>query len=175
MPKLKDIFSHQCSSLGKIPLNVEELKVDLMSLSGHKIYGPIGVGALYMCRRPRVRVEPQMSGGRQKRGIQSGTVPTPFALGMGAACAIAMQDMIYDAKYIDKLTKRLLNGLFSKLEGIVVNDSMEHRCVGNLNVSFSYAEGESLLLGLKEVAISSIFHSHKTLLRRNILLTILWY
>ncbi|KAG0556561.1 hypothetical protein KC19_11G062600 [Ceratodon purpureus] len=151
------IFFHTdaAQALGKIRLNVDELKIDLMSLSGHKIYGPKGIGALYMRRRPRVRVEPQMSGGGQERGIRSGTVPTPLAVGMGAACAIAMQEMAYDEKYIGKLTKQLHKELSSKLEGIVVNGSIEHRYVGNLNISFSYVEGESLLMGLKEVAVSS--------------------
>ena len=153
----KKIFFHTdaAQALGKISLNVDEMKLDLMSLSGHKIYGPKGIGALYMRRRPRVRVEPQMNGGGQERGIRSGTVPTPLAVGMGAACKIAMQEMEYDEKHISRLTKRLHDGLSSKLERIVVNGSMEHRYVGNLNVSFSYVEGESLLMGLKEVALSS--------------------
>lgn len=153
----KKIFLHTdaAQALGKIPLNVNDLKIDLMSLSGHKIYGPKGIGALYMRRRPRVRIEPEMRGGGQERGIRSGTVPVPLVVGMGAACAIAMQEMTYDERYITKLTKRLFKGLSSQLEGIVINGSLEHRYVGNLNVSFAYVEGESLLMGLKEVAVSS--------------------
>ena len=153
----KKVFLHTdaAQAAGKIPLQVDDLKVDLMSLSGHKIYGPKGIGALYMRRRPRVRVEPQMSGGGQERGIRSGTVPTPLVVGMGAACAIAMQELQYDAKHIQELTSRLHKGLASKLDGIVVNGSTENRYAGNLNISFAYVEGESLLMGLKEVAVSS--------------------
>lgn len=153
----KKVFLHTdaAQAAGKIPLQVDDLKVDLMSLSGHKIYGPKGIGALYMRRRPRVRVEPQMSGGGQERGIRSGTVPTPLVVGMGAACAIAMQELQYDANHIQELTKRLHKGLTSKLDSIVVNGSTENRYAGNLNVSFAYVEGESLLMGLKEVAVSS--------------------
>lgn len=119
--------------------------IGLMSLSGHKIYGPKGVGALYIRRRPRVRVEPQMSGGGQERGIRSGTVPTPLAVGMGAACEIAEKDMEYDNRRISSLQERLLNGIRARLDGVVVNGSLEQRYPGNL----------SLLMGLKEVAVSS--------------------
>ncbi|GLT46854.1 hypothetical protein SLA2020_205840 [Shorea laevis] len=142
-------------ALGKIPIDVEKWNVSLMSLSGHKIYGPKGVGALYMRRRPRIRVEPQMNGGGQERGIRSGTVPTPLVVGMGAACEVAMKEMEYDDKRITALQERLLNGIREKLEGVVVNGSVERRYAGNLNLSFAYVEGESLLMGLKEVAVSS--------------------
>ncbi|XP_068653539.1 cysteine desulfurase, mitochondrial-like [Aristolochia californica] len=142
-------------ALGKIPLDVEKMNISLMSLSGHKIYGPKGIGALYIRRRPRVRVEPQMNGGGQERGLRSGTVPTPLVVGMGAACELAMKEMDYDTRRICKLQERLLNGICSKLDGVEVNGSMEHRYPGNLNLSFAYVEGESLLMGLKEVAVSS--------------------
>ncbi|XP_010245621.1 PREDICTED: cysteine desulfurase, mitochondrial [Nelumbo nucifera] len=142
-------------ALGKIPIDVEKMNVSLMSLSGHKIYGPKGVGALYIRRRPRIRVEPQMNGGGQERGIRSGTIPTPLVVGMGAACELAMKEMKYDEKRITALQERLLNGIRAKLDGVVVNGSMERRYVGNLNLSFAYVEGESLLMGLKEVAVSS--------------------
>ncbi|KAJ4962796.1 hypothetical protein NE237_022735 [Protea cynaroides] len=142
-------------ALGKIPLDVEKMNVSLMSLSGHKIYGPKGVGALYMRRRPRIRVEPQMNGGGQERGIRSGTVPTPLVVGMGAACEVSMKEMEYDDRRISALQKRLLDGINAKLDGIVVNGSTERRYAGNLNLSFAYVEGESLLMGLKEVAVSS--------------------
>lgn len=142
-------------AFGKIPVDVEKWNVSLMSLSGHKIYGPKGVGALYLRRRPRIRVEPQMNGGGQERGIRSGTVPTPLVVGMGAACELAMKEMEYDDKRISALQERLLNGIREKLEGVVVNGSMERRYAGNLNLSFAYVEGESLLMGLKEVAVSS--------------------
>ncbi|KAJ7540871.1 hypothetical protein O6H91_10G034800 [Diphasiastrum complanatum] len=151
------VFLHTdaAQAVGKIPINVDEMKVDLMSLSGHKIYGPKGIGALYMRRRPRVRVEPQMSGGGQERGIRSGTVPAPLAVGMGAACEIALSEMSNDEKYIKSLQERLYKGIMSQLDGVEVNGSVEHRYAGNLNLSFAYVEGESLLMGLKEVAVSS--------------------
>jgi cysteine desulfurase len=142
-------------ALGKIVVDVDKWNVSLMSLSGHKIYAPKGVGALYLRRRPRIRVEPQMNGGGQERGIRSGTLPTPLVVGMGAACEVAMKEMEYDEKRISALQQRLLNGIRSKLDGVVVNGSMERRYVGNLNLSFAYVEGESLLMGLKEVAVSS--------------------
>ncbi|XP_008798885.2 cysteine desulfurase, mitochondrial-like [Phoenix dactylifera] len=142
-------------ALGKIPIDVEKMGIGLMSLSGHKIYGPKGVGALYLRRRPRIRVEPQMSGGGQERGIRSGTVPTPLVVGMGAACEIAMEEMDYDGRRIAALQERLLDGIRSRLDGVVINGSVEHRYPGNLNISFAYVEGESLLMGLKEVAVSS--------------------
>jgi len=142
-------------ALGKIPIDVDKWNVSLMSLSGHKIYGPKGIGALYMRRRPRIRVEPQMNGGGQERGIRSGTVPTPLVVGMGAACELAMREMEYDEKRVTNLQNRLLDGIRAKLDGVVVNGSMERRYAGNLNISFAYVEGESLLMGLKEVAVSS--------------------
>lgn len=142
-------------ALGKIPIDVEKMNISLMSLSGHKIYGPKGVGALYIRRRPRIRVEPQMNGGGQERGIRSGTVPTPLVVGFGAACELAMKEMEYDAQRIKGLQERLLNGIRSRIDGVVVNGSVERRYAGNLNLSFAYVEGESLLMGLKEVAVSS--------------------
>jgi cysteine desulfurase len=142
-------------AVGKIPIDVEKMNVSLMSISAHKIYGPKGVGALYMRRRPRIRVEPQMSGGGQERGIRSGTVPTPLVVGMGAACEVAMKEMEYDEKRICKLKERLLSRIRARLDGVVVNGSEERRYAGNLNLSFAYVEGESLLMGLKEVAVSS--------------------
>ncbi|KAK6237831.1 hypothetical protein QUC31_003300 [Theobroma cacao] len=142
-------------ALGKIKIDVNKWNVSLMSLSGHKIYGPKGVGALYIRRRPRIRVEPQMNGGGQERGIRSGTVPTPLVVGMGAACELAMKEMEYDERRIKGLQERLLNGIGEKIDGVVVNGSLERRYVGNLNLSFAYVEGESLLMGLKDVAVSS--------------------
>ncbi|XP_062005320.1 cysteine desulfurase, mitochondrial [Rosa rugosa] len=142
-------------ALGKIPIDVDRWNVSLMSLSGHKVYGPKGVGALYMRRRPRIRVEPQMNGGGQERGIRSGTVPTPLVVGMGTACEIAKKEMEYDQKRISQLQERMLSGIRGQLDEVVVNGSTERRYPGNLNLSFAYVEGESLLMGLKEVAVSS--------------------
>lgn len=142
-------------ALGKIPIDVDKMNVSLMSLSGHKVYGPKGVGALYMRRRPRIRVEPQMNGGGQERGIRSGTVPTPLVVGFGAACELAMKEMEYDDRRIKGLQERLLNGIRDRLDAVEVNGSVERRYPGNLNLSFRFVEGESLLMGLKEVAVSS--------------------
>lgn len=155
--KERKVFFHTdaAQAVGKIPVNVDEMKVDLMSLSGHKLYGPKGIGALYIRRRPRVRVEPQMNGGGQERGLRSGTVATPLAVGMGAACELAMKEMPFDQTHISTLQDRLLKGIEGKLDGVVINGSTEHRYAGNLNLSFAYVEGESLLMGLKEVAVSS--------------------
>jgi cysteine desulfurase len=151
------IFFHTdaAQALGKIPLNVDEMKIDLLSLSAHKIYGPKGIGAIYMRRRPRVRVVPQMSGGGQERGIRSGTVATPLCVGFGKACEVALEEMENDKRHVEELHKRFLEGVSSKVQGLVINGSREHRYAGNLNISFSYVEGESLLMGLKEVAVSS--------------------
>uniref|UniRef100_A0A0C9SB05 cysteine desulfurase n=1 Tax=Wollemia nobilis TaxID=56998 RepID=A0A0C9SB05_9CONI len=151
------VFFHTdaAQAAGKIPVNVDEMKVDLMSISGHKIYGPKGIGALYIRRRPRVRVEPQMNGGGQERGLRSGTVPTPLAVGMGAASELALKEMLFDHMHISGLQDRLLKGIKGQLDGVVINGSTEHRYAGNLNLSFAYVEGESLLMGLKEVAVSS--------------------
>ncbi|GLJ39200.1 hypothetical protein SUGI_0799220 [Cryptomeria japonica] len=151
------IFFHTdaAQAAGKIPVNVDDMKVDLMSLSGHKFYGPKGVGALYIRRRPRVRVEPQMNGGGQERGLRSGTVPTPLAVGMGAAAELALKEMAFDQRHVTELQDRLLNGVKGQLDGVVINGSTEHRYAGNVNISFAYVEGESLLMGLKEVAVSS--------------------
>lgn len=153
----RKVFLHTdaAQAVGKIPLNVEDLKVDVMSISAHKIYGPKGIGALYMRRRPRIRVEPQMNGGGQERGIRSGTLPAPLAVGFGAACDIALKEMAYDEEHIKLLQQRLLQGITSQLDGVVINGSTDKRYAGNLNLSFAYVEGESLLMGLKEVAVSS--------------------
>ncbi|CAI5527007.1 unnamed protein product, partial [Closterium sp. Naga37s-1] len=153
------IFFHTdaAQAAGKIPLSVDELNIDLLSLSSHKIYGPKGVGALYVRRRPRVRLEPQMSGGGQERGLRSGTVPTPLVVGLGAACAVAEAELERDYRHAEQLKQRLLKGITSQLEGVVINGSDEpgKRYPGNLNLSFAYVEGESLLMGLKEIAVSS--------------------
>lgn len=149
------LHTDAAQALGKIAIDVDKMNISLMSLSGHKIYGPKGIGGLYMRRRPRIRVEPQMNGGGQERGIRSGTVPTPLVVGFGAACELAMKEMEYDDKRVRALQERLLNGIRGKLEGVVVNGSEESRYPGNLNLSFAFVEGESLLMGLKEVAVSS--------------------
>ncbi|XP_038606245.1 cysteine desulfurase, mitochondrial [Tachyglossus aculeatus] len=142
-------------AVGKIPLDVNEMKIDLMSISGHKLYGPKGVGAMYIRRRPRVRVEPLQSGGGQERGLRSGTVPTPLVVGLGAACEVARQEMEYDHRRISMLAERLTGKIVSSLPDVVINGDPRRRYPGCINLSFAYVEGESLLMALKDVALSS--------------------
>lgn len=153
----KKIFFHTdaAQAVGKIPIDVNKMNIDLMSISGHKIYGPKGIGALYVRRRPRVRVEAVQSGGGQERGLRSGTVPTPLAVGLGAACEVAMEEMDYDHRHISKLSERLINGIVSNIPEVVINGSREHSYPGCVNISFAAVEGESLLVSLKDVALSS--------------------
>lgn len=153
----KKVFFHTdaAQAVGKIPLNVQEQNIDLMSISGHKIYGPKGIGALYVRRRPRVRLEPQMSGGGQERGLRSGTLPAPLVVGIGEACRISKQEMEYDHAYVTKLSNRLLNTIMSNLTDVIRNGDPEHTYPGCLNLSFAYVEGESLLMALKDIALSS--------------------
>jgi cysteine desulfurase len=141
--------------LGKMPIDVNEYKIDLMSMSGHKVYGPKGVGALYVRRRPRVRLEPIMSGGGQERGLRSGTLPHPLCVGMGAACALAQKEMKFDEEWVGYLSKRLEDGIKERIPEIIQNGDPEHRYIGCLNYSFAYVEGESLLMALKNIAVSS--------------------
>jgi len=151
------VFFHTdaAQGAGKIPLNVNEMKIDLMSLSGHKIYGPKGIGAMYIRRRPRVRVEAVQSGGGQERGIRSGTLPSYLCVGLGKACELSMVEMEEDAKHVKTLWDRLYNNVTSRLEFVYLNGDKDQRWYGNLNMSFAYVEGESLLMGLKDVACSS--------------------
>ena len=140
---------------GKIPLDVEAMNIDLMSISGHKIYGPKGIGALYVRRKPRVRLVPLIVGGGQERGFRSGTLPTPLCVGLGEAAEIAMKEMDGESKRLKKLQDRMLKGLRDKLPEIFVNGDLEHRIPGNLNISFAYVEGESLMMGIKGLSVSS--------------------
>jgi len=153
----RKIFFHTdaAQAVGKIPMDVNKMKIDLMSISGHKIYGPKGVGALYVRRRPRVRVEPIQSGGGQERGLRSGTVPTPLAVGMGAACAVAQQEMEYDSQHVNRLSKRLVEGISSALPSVIRNGDTSSTYPGCVNLSFHCVEGESLLMALKDIAVSS--------------------
>ena len=141
-------------SAGKIPIDTEQLKVDLMSFSAHKIYGPKGIGALYVRRKPRVRLEAQMHGGGHERGLRSGTLPTHQIVGMGEAFRIAREEMVEEEARITKLRDRLWNGL-NDIEEVYLNGDMDHRVPGNLNVSFNFVEGESLIMALKDMAVSS--------------------
>jgi len=153
----RKVFFHTdaAQAFGKMPLDVNKMNIDLMSISGHKIYGPKGVGCLYVRRRPRVRVEPIQSGGGQERGLRSGTVPTPLVVGLGAAATVAMEEMEYDHQYVSKLSDRLVKGITSQLDAVIRNGSVEAGYPGCVNLSFSCVEGESLLMALKDVALSS--------------------
>lgn len=141
-------------SAGKVGIDMENLKVDLLSLSAHKIYGPKGIGALYVRRKPRVRIEAQMHGGGHERGMRSGTLATHQIVGMGEAFRIAREEMAEENKSILALRDRLWNGI-SDMDEIYLNGDLERRVSGNLNVSFAYVEGESLIMALKELAVSS--------------------
>ncbi|MEQ2301967.1 cysteine desulfurase [Ameca splendens] len=153
----KGVFLHTdaAQAVGKIPISVSDWKVDLMSISGHKIYGPKGVGALYVRRRPRVRLEPLQNGGGQERGLRSGTVPTPLAVGLGAACSVAQEEMEYDHQRVSMLANRLVQKIMTEIPDVVMNGDPEQRYPGCINLSFAYVEGESLLMALKDVALSS--------------------
>jgi cysteine desulfurase len=139
---------------GKIPIDLGQWKVDLMSLSGHKMYGPKGIGALYVRRRPRVQLEPQMHGGGHERGMRSGTLPTHQIVGMGEAARIAREEMAGEAEHLKALRERFWNGV-RDIEAVAVNGDPEQRLPGALNISVAFVEGESLLLSLKDLAIST--------------------
>jgi len=139
---------------GKIPVDLQKLKVDLLTVTAHKVYGPKGIGALYVRRKPRVRIEAQIHGGGHERGLRSGTLPTHQIVGMGEAFRIAGLEMGAESERIRALRDRLLAG-FRDMEEVYVNGDMERRIPGNLNISFNFVEGESLIMGIKEVAVSS--------------------
>lgn len=141
--------------LGKLPIDVNELNIDLMSMSGHKVYGPKGVGAMYVRRRPRVRLEPIISGGGQERGLRSGTLASPLCVGFGKACEVASIEMENDHKWVSFLSKKLYDGINAQIPHVVLNGDLEQRYPGNMNLSFAYVEGESLLMALKNIAVSS--------------------
>ncbi|KAI9665059.1 MAG: putative secondary metabolism biosynthetic enzyme [Bathelium mastoideum] len=152
----KKVFFHTdaAQGVGKIPIDVNKMNVDLMSISGHKIYGPKGIGACYVRRRPRVRLDPIISGGGQERGLRSGTLAPALVVGIGEAARLAKQEMAYDSRRIKALSERLTNGLLS-LEHTSQNGDPNRRYPGCVNVSFAYVEGESLLMALKDIALSS--------------------
>jgi cysteine desulfurase len=139
---------------GKIEIDLAKLKVDLMTITAHKMYGPKGIGALYIRRKPRVRIEAQIHGGGHERGFRSGTLPTHQIVGMGEAARIAKAEMATDNERIRMLRDRLWNGL-REMEAVVLNGDLERRIPGNLNVSFNYVEGESLIMAIKDIAVSS--------------------
>jgi len=143
-------------AVGKVPVNVIKDNIDLMSISAHKIYGPKGVGALYVRRRnPRVQITAQMDGGGHERGMRSGTLNVTGIVGLGEACAICHREMAEEAKRLGYLRDKLKNTLERELDEVFVNGTMEHRLPNNLNISFAYVEGESLLMGINDIAVSS--------------------
>ncbi len=152
----KGIIFHvdAAQATGKMPLDMQTMPIDLMSLASHKSYGPKGIGALYVRRKPRVRLEAQMHGGGHERGMRSGTLPTHQIVGMGEAFRIAKEEMQQDFDHAKRLQQRLLEGL-KDIEQVFVNGDMEHRVPHNLNISFNYVEGESLIMGIKGLAVSS--------------------
>jgi cysteine desulfurase len=139
---------------GKVDIDLKQLPVDLMSLASHKTYGPKGIGALYVRRKPRVRLEAQMHGGGHERGMRSGTLPTHQIVGMGEAFRIAKEEMQKDREHARRLQRRLLDGL-KDVEQVFINGNLEHRVPHNLNMSFNFVEGESLIMGIKGLAVSS--------------------
>jgi len=152
----KGIIFHSdaAQATGKVEINLEELKVDLMSFSAHKTYGPKGIGALYVRRKPRVRLEAQMHGGGHERGLRSGTLAPHQIVGMGEAFRIAKEEMDTELARIKALRDRLAKGLL-EIEEVYINGDMEHRVPHNLNVSFNFVEGESLIMAIKDIAVSS--------------------
>lgn len=140
---------------GKVPLDVQRARLDLASLTAHKMYGPKGIGALWVRRKPRVRLEPILDGGGHERGMRSGTLPVPLIVGFGKAAELARLEMADEAERLTRLRDRLLTGLQARLPEVYVNGSLADRLPGNLNISFAYVEGESLLMALKNVAVSS--------------------
>jgi cysteine desulfurase len=156
--KEKGIIFHcdATQGVGKIPVNVQEMGIDLMSFTSHKIYGPKGVGALYVRRRaPRVRLEPMMYGGGHERGMRSGTLPVPLIVGFGKACELCEQEMATESVRMAKMRDRLQEGIMGAMEEVYLNGHPTERLPGNLNISFAYVEGEALLMGVKEIALSS--------------------
>jgi cysteine desulfurase len=141
--------------LGKVPFNVDEANVDLVSISAHKMYGPKGVGALYVRRKPRVRIAPLIDGGGHERGMRSGTLNVAAIVGFGKAAELARTELKDESARLLALRERLRQGLFEKLDMLTLNGSLEHRLPGNLNVSFAFVEGEALMMAIKDVAVSS--------------------
>lgn len=152
----RGVFFHTdaAQSVGKLPINVNKSNIDLLSISGHKIYGPKGIGALYVRRKPRVRLEPIQTGGSQERGLRSGTGPTPLIVGLGQACELSQQELEYDLRHVTALSKRFLDQV-QQIPHVVRNGHPEQNYPGCINLSFACVEGESLLMALKDIALSS--------------------
>ena len=151
------VFFHSdiAQAFGKIPLDVNDLNIDLASISGHKIYGPKGIGALYLRKKPRVRLSPLFNGGGQERGLRSGTLAPFLVVGLGKAASIAAKEMDKDYWHVKKLFDKFLNKITSEAKDIYLNGDKDQRYPGNLNLSFAYIEGESMILAIKDLAVSS--------------------
>lgn len=151
------VFFHTdaAQALGKMSLDVKAMHIDLMSLSAHKIYGPKGIGALYVGRKPRVRLKAIITGGGQERGMRSGTLAPMLCVGFGAACGLAQNSMTQESEQVQALTRRFYEGIMSQLEDVYMNGDLEKRIPGNLNFSFAYVEGEGLMMTMKELCVSS--------------------
>jgi cysteine desulfurase len=158
LAKDKGILFHTdaTQAVGKIPVNVDEIGVDLLSLSAHKMYGPKGIGALYVrSNAPRVKLTSIIDGGGHERGMRSGTLNVPGIVGLGEACEIARKEMKTEGERLTALRERLKNGILNQLDEVYVNGHTTKCLPGNMNISFAYVEGESLLMGLKEIAVST--------------------
>ncbi len=153
----KGVFFHTdaAQAVGKIPMDVEAMNIDLLSLSGHKLYGPKGIGALYVRRKPRVRLMALITGGGQERGMRSGTLSPPLCVGLGQACALAEAEMEEEQARIRALRDRFYKAILAELPQVYLNGDEERRIAGNLNLSFAHVEGEGLMMGIKELAVSS--------------------
>ena len=151
------VFFHTdaAQAVGKIPIDVNEMNIDLLSISAHKTYGPMGIGALYVRRRPRVRLVAMINGGGQERGMRSGTLPAPLCVGFGEACAIAQAEMGAEAERLRMLRDRFYTAIRNRVSDVFLNGDLEQRIPGNLNISFAYVEGEGLMMGIKDLAVSS--------------------
>ena len=157
LARKNNIFFHtDCAqAVGKIKLDVNEMNIDLMSISGHKIYGPKGIGALYVRRKPRVRIKSMMSGGGQERGMRSGTLSPALCIGLGEACKICLDEMDQEKKKLESMRKKFHEIILKSCKDVYLNGSERHRIPGNLNLSFAYVEGESLMMGIKDLSVSS--------------------
>ncbi len=153
----RGVFFHTdaAQALGKIPLDVKDMKIDLMSLSSHKAYGPKGIGVLYVGRKPRVRLIPLIDGGGQERGMRSGTLSPALCVGFGEACRLAIEEMPSETRYIESLKSRFYNQIKDNLDEVYLNGDEQARIPGNLNISFAHVEGEGLMMGIKDLAVSS--------------------
>ncbi|WP_032113399.1 IscS subfamily cysteine desulfurase [Candidatus Paracaedibacter symbiosus] len=151
------VFFHTdaAQAVGKIELDVEAMNIDLMSISGHKIYGPKGIGALFVRRKPRVRLQAMINGGGQERGMRSGTLAPPLCVGLGEACAIMVKEMDADTVHAKKLSDRFYEAIMQRLPEVYLNGDRYQRVPGNLNLSFAYVEGEGLMMGIKDLSVSS--------------------